>query len=155
MVNLEAARRLFVATGCMLFAAGVSAAEMQHDHGAHQHGSANTGPATAVAPPLEIVMPGEGDVIGSQVAVVIQTPADLGALTMSAREVGVHLHVILQEVSLMPTREQLIDLGRNRYLFLFDLPAKPGKNRIEVNWADAQHRVMPDSVRSVTVTVQP
>lgn len=100
-------------------------------------------------------MPGEGDVIGSQVALVIQTPADLDALTMSAREIGVHLHVGIQDLSLMPTREQLIDLGRNRYLFLFDLPAKPGQNRLEVNWADAQHRVIPSSVRSVSVTVRP
>lgn len=154
MVELGRVLHPFIATGCLLFAASAFAATPP-DHGGHQHGTATSDAADAAAPPLEIVMPGEGDVIGTQVAVVIETPADLQALTMSASRIGVHLHVGIGEVSLMPTREQLIDLGRNRYLFLFDLPAKPGNHRIEVNWADARHRVIPSSVRSVSVIVRP
>ena len=50
-------------------------------------------------------------------------------------------------------QEMLVRLGEDRYLFLFDLPAKPGKNTLQIYWADAQHRMMADSVQQITVTV--
>lgn len=74
----------------------------------------------------------DGDTVGSQVRVIIKTPADLDEITMSAARIGVHLHVDLEGLSLMPTRQQLIEFGGDRYLFLFDLPAaKAGKNTID------------------------
>lgn len=140
----------------VVLTSGAAAAQPTHDlHGSHHHGETADVVSTTAAPPIEILMPGNDDVIGHQVAVVLETPADLDATTMSAPKIGVHLHLDLGDVSLMPTRQQLIDLGSSRYLFLFDLPAKPGRNTIKVYWADAAHRLIESSVRSVTVNVEP
>jgi len=146
----------FLALASAVATAGAVAAQPAHEHHHHhQHGAVSEAAPATEAPPLEILMPGNDDIVGSQLAVVLQTPADLGAMTMSAAEIGVHLHLAVEGVSLMPTRQQLIDLGSNRYLFLFDLPAKPGRNTIKVYWADAAHRTMESTVKSVTVNVKP
>lgn len=144
-----------IATSAALAVTAVSA-RAQHQHDEHQHAEvAADAPTAAAAPPLEILMPQDGDSVGSQVGVIIKTPADLDEMTMSAAKIGVHLHVDLEGLSLMPTRQQLIEFGGNRYLFLFDLPAKAGKNTIKVYWSDAQHQTLESTVQSVTVTVKP
>lgn len=145
---------LAVVVSAVMTAKAAVADSPQHHH-EHHHGMAAAAVSEVAAPALEILMPGMDNIVGRQLAVVLQTPADLDAMTMSAAKIGVHLHVDLDGLSLMPTRQQLIDLGSNRYLFLFDLPAKPGKNTIKVYWADAEHRVIESSVRSVTVEVRP
>jgi hypothetical protein len=109
--------------------------------------------APAQLPSLKILMPENGATVGSHLAVVFQTPADLSKMTMGAPVPGVHLHIEAQDVSMMPSRDQLVRLGEDRYLFLFELPAKPGKNTLRVYWADAQHRTVADSVHQITVTV--
>jgi len=111
--------------------------------------------APAQLPPLKILMPDNGATVGTHLAVVFQTPADLSKMTMGAAVPGVHLHIDAEEVSLMPTQEQLIRLGGDRYVFLFDLPAKPGKNTLRIYWSDAQHRTMAETVQQITVTVLP
>lgn len=143
-------------TACAMLSAGSAAAQAEHEHH-HHHDMAAAGAATAPAevPPLEIQMPRDGDTVGQQVAVVLKTPADLGGMTMSAARIGVHLHIEIAGMALMPTRQQLIDLGSNNYLYLFDLPAKPGRNTIRLYWSDAQHRTLESTVRSITVTVKP
>jgi len=113
----------------------------------------NASEAPAQLPPLKILMPENGATVGSHLAVVFQTPADLSKMTIGAPVPGMHLHIEAQDVSMMPSQEQLVRLGEDRYLFLFDLPAKPGKNTLRIYWADAQHRTIADTVQQITVTV--
>ena len=101
-------------------------------------------------------MPGNGDVVGSRLAVVFETPADIEKMTMGHQNtMGTHLHVEAGGSELMPSQEQLIRLGANRYLFLFDLPVQAGTKVLRVSWADGNHRTIESSVQRVTVTVAP
>lgn len=131
----------------------LAAAEDPHAHH-HQHQPAAAAPPTAEVPGLSILLPENGAVVGPQLAIVFETPGDIAALTMDAPVVGVHLHIDSSDVSMMPTSKQLIRLGGNRYLFLFDLPAKPGEQTLKVSWGDAQHRTIESSVQRVTVRVE-
>lgn len=111
--------------------------------------------AAPAVPPLKIVLPKDGAEVGTQLALVFETPGDMGKLTMSAPVVGVHLHVSVDDTVLMPAQQQLIRLGGNRYLFVFDLPVKPGAHRISAFWADPAHDTIESSVRTVRVRVTP
>jgi len=140
-----------------VLAASPAVAQSGVEHMHHQHPGADMMPNASEAPvqlpPLKILMPENGAVVDAHLAVVFQTSADLSKMTMGASVPGAHLHIEAQDVSMMPSREQLVRLGEDRYLFLFDLPAKPGKNTLQIYWADAQHRMMADSVQQITVTV--
>ena len=133
----------------------VAQSNMEHMHHQHPGGdmTPNASVAPALLPSLKILMPENGATVGTHLAVVFQTPADLSKMTMGAPMLGAHLHIEAQDVSMMPSREQLVRLGEDRYLFLFDLPAKPGKNTLRVYWSDAQHRTIADTVQQITVTV--
>jgi hypothetical protein len=140
-----------------VLAASPAVAESNNEHMHQQHPGGdmmpNASEALAQLPPLKILMPENGATVGSQLAVIFQTPADLSKMTMGAPVPGAHLHIEAQDVSMMPSQEQLVRLGEDRYLFLFDLPAKPGKNTLRIFWADAQHRTIADTVQQITVTV--
>jgi hypothetical protein len=98
-------------------------------------------------------MPSNGALVGSAMAIIFQTRADLTKMTMSAPVGGVHLHIECDGVTLMPMYDQLIRLGNHRYIFLFDLPAKRGPKVVRVYWSDAQHRPLEASVQKIHVTV--
>lgn len=132
----------------------VAVAQSGHEH-MHEHSSMEMGEAPGPLPPLKILMPADEAVVGTHLAVIFQTSADLGKMTMNGSAPGVHLHVDAQDVSVMPSSEQLVRLGGDKYLFLFDLPAKPGRNTMSVYWSDAQHRTIADTVQRVTVNVAP
>jgi hypothetical protein len=100
-------------------------------------------------------MPKDGETVGTQLALVFQTPADLAKLTADAPKVGVHLHIEAEGMMAMPLRRQLISLGKDRYVYLFELPAKPGKNTLRIYWADERHDAMTKTVRQVSVIVAP
>lgn len=123
-------------------------------HAHHHHQTTPTAAAPADVPPLTILLPKNGATVGQQLAVVFETPGEIAKLTMDAPVVGLHLHIDSNEVSMMPMSRQLIRLGHNRYLFLFDLPAKPGEQTVKVYWSDAMHRTIESTVRSVTVRVE-
>ena len=126
--------------------------QMHHRHtGGEMARSASE--AQAQLPPLTILMPENGATVGTHLAVVFQTPADLSKMTMGTPAPGTHLHIEAQDASVMPSQEQLVRLGEDRYLFLFDLPAKPGKNTLRIYWSDAHHRTIASTVQQVTVTV--
>jgi len=140
-----------------ILAASPAIAQSNNEHMHHQHPGwdvmPNASEAPAQLPALKILMPENGATVGTQLAVIFQTPADLSKMTMSAPVPGTHLHIDAQDVSMMPSREQFVRLGEDRYLFLFDLPAKPGKNTLRIYWSDAQHRTIADTVQQITVTV--
>lgn len=132
-----------------------AAAGGAHDHHAH-HARPAAGAAVAAdaVPPLRILLPENGAKVGTQLAVVFETPADLGRHTMSAPVVGTHLHIETEGVSLMPTADQLIALGGGRYLFVFDLPVAPGERTLRVYWSDGMHRTIDASMQTVKLTVE-
>ncbi|MFA5938101.1 MAG: hypothetical protein WC809_02000 [Sinimarinibacterium sp.] len=125
------------------------------DEHAHHHHHAVAADAPVAAPPLSILLPENGAVVGRQLAIVFETPGDMAAMTMDAPVIGVHLHIESDEVSMMPTSKQLIRLGGHRYLFVFDLPAKPGEQTLKVYWGDAMHRTIEASVQKVKVRIEP
>jgi hypothetical protein len=120
-----------------------------------QHSSGERMPSEAQLPPLKILMPENGATVGTQLALVFQTPADLSKLMKGDAASGTHLHIDAQDVSMMPSRQQLVRLGEDRYLFLFDLPAKPGENTLRIYWSDGQHEPIASTVQQITVTVAP
>lgn len=142
-----------------LSTAATAQKEHQHHQNKHKHPHASDSAASAAAqaavPSLKILMPETGDIVGSQLAVVFETPANLSSMTMSAPVVGVHLHIGYDDTSLMPTIQQLVRLGKDRYLYLFDLPVTPGAKTLRVYWSDAQHKTMESTMQSVSVIVAP
>jgi hypothetical protein len=151
---------LFVSVVFSILSACIaSPAFAQQDNG-QQHGHRSARGASPLAPaaevpPLRILMPREGEIVGTQLAVVFQTPADLNKFTADAAKVGVHLHIEADGMMAMPLRRQLIGLGKDRYVFLFDLPAKPGPDTLRIYWADEQHDEMKNTIRQVSVIVAP
>lgn len=134
-------------------AAGLHAGN-DHYHGGH---AAKRNAAASIGaqdlPTLRILSPKDGDRVGRTISIEFETPADLSRMTMSAKEIGAHLHIDMDVISLMPMQADLKPLGGNRYRYTFDLPAKPGKRVIRVYWSDAAHRTIEETVQQVTVTV--
>ncbi len=139
-------------------ALGAAASDKNDAHRMHEGHMMHGGDASMKMnagsyPELKILLPHDGATVSSQLAVVFSTPGHMADLTMGAPTPGVHLHIDTQDVSLMPTMQQLVSLGGGNYLFLFDLPVKPGAHKINVYWSDAQHKTIQESVRSISVTV--
>ena len=131
-----------------------------HDHHAHHQGHAQhaangaAGKGATEVPPLRILFPEDGAKVGTQLAVVFETPGKMERLTMSAPVVGTHLHIETDGISLMPGEDQLIRLGNHRYVFLFDLPVEPGGRSLRVYWSDGMHRTIDASMQTVKVVVE-
>ena len=144
--------------GLLAFLHPVAAAEHADPHQGHEHhghamAAGDAQPLTDL-PFLRILLPKDGATVDPQLAVIFETPGDLDRMTMGAGKPGVHLHIDAKGLSMMPTAQQLIRLGEQQYLFLFDLPAETGEQTLSVYWSDAQHRTLTDSVQRVRVNVQ-
>lgn len=161
----------FIVAACSAQAPPAST-DAQQDSAAHEHGKtdmpgmthpgaadkmASANKTSSVAPSdiplLKFVAPSEGATIGQRVAIVFEGPEQLSKFTMDNPQATLHLHIALDDLELMPMGDQLIGLGKGRYVFIFDLPAEPGKHSLSLYWADQQHKKIEDSVQSVTVTV--
>jgi hypothetical protein len=147
--------------GASAAAAAIVALALTHSTWAAEPAPPSSGRGAAatraeVPQPLRIELPVNGAVVGSQVAVLFRTSADLARFTLDAKMPHVHLHVQMDEdVVAMPTFAELIRLGGNHYLYLFDLPAIAGQHQLKVYWSDPRHETIAASVRSVTITVIP
>ena len=150
-------RHAATVAACTVAAALLAPAAFAQSGHDHMHMGMDHGGAAAPAeiPPLKILMPGNGDIVGSRLAIVFETPADIGKMTMGHHMMGTHLHVEAGDTVLMPSQEQLVRLGANRYLFLFDLPAQAGTQVLRISWAGGNHKTIESSVQKVTVTVAP
>lgn len=137
--------------------ATVAVAGEHAHHGHDASGSVRKGEALDVKalPPLRIVSPVAGAQVGPNIKVEFETGADLEQMTMSAKTVGVHLHVDIDGTSLMPTMTELARVGKNRYRYVFDLPLEAGAHAISVYWSDASHKTIESTVSKVNVTVVP
>ncbi len=130
----------------------------EHPHHGHDaSGSIRKGEALDVKAlqPLRIVSPAAGARLGANIKVEFETGADLEQMTMSAKTVGVHLHVDIDGTSLMPTMTELARVGKNRYRYVFDMPVEAGAHVISVYWSDAAHKTIESSVQKVSVVVVP
>ncbi len=139
-----------------LAASSAVAAADKSGHDAHHHPpqSASSAAVDAKAlPRIKIVAPAEGAKVKPSVAVEFETTADLSKMTMGGHDVGIHLHVDIDGTSLMPSASQLSKVGAQRYRFVFDLPAAPGKHVISVYWSDARHRTIESTVQRRQVVV--
>lgn len=135
--------------------AAIAARGQTPEHHHHDEVAPSAASSSVETPSLKILMPQNGDAVGTTVGVIFETPADLAGMTMGGPHTGVHLHAELADKVVMPTRQQIIGLGANRYLFLFDWPAKPGPNEIKLYWAHEQHRTITSSIQAVHVNVKP
>lgn len=132
----------------------VLAAERAHGvHGSHAMSQSGAAKDTKELPPLRIVSPLAGAQVEPNIEVEFETDADLASMTMSAKAIGVHLHVGIDGKSLMPMMADLARVGKNRYRYTFDLPAAPGQRVISVYWSDASHKTIESSVQKVRVVV--
>lgn len=148
---------------CMILVAGALVAApahaQHHEPGMHHmHGSDGAPVArsgnTGELPALKILLPQSGNTIGERVAFVFQADDNIAEMTMSSANPSVHLHVAMDETELMPMADQLIQLGDGRYLYVFDLPAKPGRHTIRLYWADPQHHTISETVQTLNVVVK-
>lgn len=138
--------------------AGPVALAAEHSHGGHgSQAMSQSGAAKDMKelPPLRIVSPLAGARVESNIEVEFETDADLANMTMSAKSIGVHLHVGIDGTSLMPMMADLVRVEKNRYRYVFDLPAAPGQRVISVYWSDASHKTIESSVQKVSVVVVP
>lgn len=123
------------------------------DHGSHAMPPRRAAESAKALPLLRIVSPVAGAQVGPNIQVEFETDADMASMTMSAKSIGVHLHVGIDDTTLMPMMADLVRVGNNRYRYVFDLPANLGQHVIRVFWADAAHRTIKETVQQVTVTV--
>lgn len=139
-----------------LAGSAVLAAEHPHaGHGSHAMSPPSAAKDIKELPLLRIVSPVAGAQVGPNIQVEFETDADLARMTMSAESIGVHLHVGIDDTSLMPVMADLVRVGKNRYRYAFDLPAALGKRIISVYWADGSHKTIESSVQKVSVVVVP
>lgn len=144
----------------VMLAALAGSAVLAAEHSPAGHGSQAMSPRSAAKdmkelPTLRIVSPVAGAQVGPNIKVEFETDADLASMTMSAKSIGVHLHVGIDDTSLMPMMADLVRVGKNRYRYAFDLPAALGQRVISVYWADGAHKTIESSVRKVSVVVVP
>lgn len=142
----------------MVTLTGPAVLAAEHAHGGHgSHAMSPRGAAKDMKelPPLRIVSPVAGARVEPDLKVEFETDADLASMTMSAKSIGVHLHVGIDGTSLMPVMADLARVGKNRYRYTFDLPAAPGQRVISVYWSDASHKTIESSVQKVSVVVVP
>lgn len=141
--------------GALAATVAVAGEHAHHGHDA-SGGSRKAGAVDAKnLPSIRIVSPAAGARLGANVAVEFETDADLEQMTMSAKAIGVHLHVDIDGTSLMPTMAELARTGKNRYRYVFDMPLEAGAHVISVYWSDASHKTIESTVQKVSVTVVP
>lgn len=138
----------------LLMQAGAALAAADPHAGHHGGTPAVAASSDTKVPGLRLLMPQAGDCVEGQMAIVIETDADLDQATMSAARIGTHLHIGIDDKSMMPVREQLFSAGNNRYVYLLDLPVDSGKHQVSVYWAGADHQTIETSVQRVEIKVR-
>ena len=127
--------------------------------------SPTSGKTSSSLPPLQLIAPVDHGGVTNPVALVIQTPGDIKQLTMGgtkmsgmgsmgATDARVHLHILVDGATIMPSSEQLKALGNNRYQYTLT-PLSPGAHTIKVFWADNKTHQPAGPVRAATCIVRP
>jgi copper resistance protein C len=125
--------------------------------------AASSAMAAPALPALDLVAPQDHSTVKNPVAVVIQTPGDIKALTMggmnmsgmgSTKGPAVHLHILVDGVTTMPSSDQLTPAGTHRYQYLL-APLSRGAHTVKVFWADNKTHEAVGPVHAATFTVAP
>jgi methionine-rich copper-binding protein CopC len=121
--------------------------------------SPTSGTASSSLPPLQLIAPLDRGSVTNPVALVIETPGDIKQLTMGGPEMSgmganVHLHILVDGATAMPSGDQLKALGNNRYQYTL-APLSPGAHTIKVFWADNKTHQPVGPVRAATYSVRP
>lgn len=131
----------------------VLAADHMNHGSAHDDMPKGAKAPSAPLPLITIVSPKDGTRVAPLIAVEFETTGDLAYMTMGSQKHGNHLHFAIDDVTLMPVMKDLESLGKNKYRFVFDMPAKPGKHEVKIYWSDAQHKTLEHTVQKVLVIV--
>jgi copper resistance protein C len=111
-------------------------------------------------PALDLVAPRDHSTVKNPVGVVIATPGDIKMLTMGGMDMGsmkgpsVHLHIVVDGVTTMPSSDQLTPAGQHRYQYLL-APLSAGTHTVKVFWADNKTHEAVGPVHSAVFTVTP
>ena len=119
---------------------------------------------TSSLPPLQLIAPVDHGGVTNPVALAIQTPGDIKQLTMGgtkmsgmgsmgATDARVHLHILVDGATIMPSSEQLKALGNNRYQYTLTLLSQ-GAHTIKIFWADNKTHQPAGPVREATCIVR-
>ena len=148
-----------VTEGYFRFSIGTAAAApsgMAPSFGIGSMGSSGT------LPTLQLVAPAGHSSVKNPVAVIIESPGDVRKLTMSGQmsspgamtENKVHLHIMVDGVTTMPSSDQLTNAGPHKYRYVL-APLSPGKHTVKVFWADNRTHEAIGPVHAATFTVTP
>jgi methionine-rich copper-binding protein CopC len=126
---------------------------------------APAGMSRPALPPLTLVAPANHATLKNPVAVVIETPGDIRALTMGGTGQmsamsgmpgmsgqGAHLHILVDGVVTMPMSDQLTALGNHRYQYTL-APLSAGTHTVKVFWADDKTHQAVGPIHTATYTV--
>ena len=127
--------------------------------------SSPSGMTSSSLPPLQLVAPMDHGSVKNPVAVVVETPGDIKKLTMDgglmsgmgsmgAGDAGVHLHILVDGATSMPSSDQLKALGNHRYEYTL-ARLSPGAHTVKVFWADSKTHQPVGAVHAATCTVTP
>jgi methionine-rich copper-binding protein CopC len=99
------------------------------------------GDASMSLPPLQVIQPANRATVKNPVTLKFDTPADMmkftmgGMASMEGMGSGLHLHIVVDGTTLMPTGEQVTPIGNHRYTYA--LPRlRAGSHTLKVYWAD-------------------
>jgi hypothetical protein len=103
-------------------------------------------------PSIQLLEPGDGQVVGGVVEIVFETAAELrrGPAGWEAR--GLHIHAALDGMELMPGADDVLRLDGNRYRWLVR-PLEPGTRELRLFWSDRHHRAIAEGA-SRTVRIE-
>jgi len=106
-----------------VLAASQAIAQSNQEQMHHRH-TGGEGEVQAQLPPLTILMPENGATVGTRLAVVFRTPADLSKMAMGTPAPGAHLHIEAQDASVMPEPRTARPPWRRPLSVLVRLPSK-------------------------------
>jgi len=114
---------------------------------------------TAPLPALQLIAPVDHGRVKNPVAVVIETPGNIKQLTMGGMSgmsgmsgPAVHLHILVDGVTTMPSTDQLTPAGTHRYQYLL-APLSRGTHSVKVFWADNRTHEAVGPMHGATFTV--
>ena len=124
---------------------------------------APSGMTASSPPPLQLVAPADHASVKNPVALIIETSGDMKKLTMgtgqmngmssmAGMDAAVHLHIVVDGTTAMPSSDQLTALGNHRYRYTL-APLKSGSHTVKVFWADDKTHEPVGAVHTATYTV--
>jgi hypothetical protein len=98
---------------------------------------------SAPPPPLTLVSPADGEHLQRPVAIVFRAAAPLRQTSMGWGTGGRHLHLQIDDLSVMPGPDEIRPLPGGEYRWT--VPALgSGEHVLRLAWSDADHQLIPE-----------